>query len=195
MDEPCSALDPIATKKIEDLIKDIRKEFTVVIVTHNMQQAARVSDYTAFMLMGKLVEFNETKKMFENPDVTETERYVSGKFGQAPEQHSKGGNPMVSKCKNCGVEYWESLSECPYCGFPISGTQISKGRFTTRMPTSELWNTRRGITTRGTTDKVASQLRTRVPMLCTGMTKILFFSGAIILIISVFSKNMEISYT
>ena len=81
MDEPCSALDPIATKKIEDLIKEIRKEFTVVIVTHNMQQAARVSDYTAFMLMGKLVEFNETKKVFENPDMPETERYISGKFG------------------------------------------------------------------------------------------------------------------
>jgi phosphate transport system ATP-binding protein len=81
MDEPCSALDPIATKKIEDLIKEIRKEFTVVIVTHNMQQAARVSDYTAFMLMGKLVEFNETKKMFESPDEPETERYISGKFG------------------------------------------------------------------------------------------------------------------
>jgi phosphate transport system ATP-binding protein len=81
MDEPCSALDPIATKKIEDLIREIRKEFTVVIVTHNMQQAARVSDYTAFMLMGKLVEFNETKKVFENPEQPETERYVSGKFG------------------------------------------------------------------------------------------------------------------
>jgi phosphate transport system ATP-binding protein len=81
MDEPCSALDPIATKRIEDLIKEIRKEFTVVIVTHNMQQAARVSDYTAFMLMGKLVEFNETRKVFENPDELQTERYVSGKFG------------------------------------------------------------------------------------------------------------------
>jgi phosphate transport system ATP-binding protein len=81
MDEPCSALDPIATKKIEDLIKEIRKEYTVVIVTHNMQQAARVSDLTAFMLMGKLVEFNETRKVFENPDEPETERYVSGKFG------------------------------------------------------------------------------------------------------------------
>ena len=81
MDEPCSALDPIATKKIEDLVKEIRKEFTVVIVTHNMQQAARVSDFTAFMLMGKLVEFNETKKVFENPDQPETEKYVTGKFG------------------------------------------------------------------------------------------------------------------
>ncbi|MGD0817428.1 MAG: phosphate ABC transporter ATP-binding protein, partial [Methanomassiliicoccales archaeon] len=76
-----SALDPIATKKIEDLIKEIRKEYTVVIVTHNMQQAARVSDHTAFMLMGKLVEFNDTKKVFENPDEPQTERYVSGKFG------------------------------------------------------------------------------------------------------------------
>jgi phosphate transport system ATP-binding protein len=81
MDEPCSALDPIATKKIEDLIKEIRKEYTVVIVTHSMQQAARISDFTAFMFMGKMVEFNKTVKIFEKPDKEETERYVTGKFG------------------------------------------------------------------------------------------------------------------
>ncbi len=81
MDEPCSALDPIATKKIEDLIKEIRKEYTVVIVTHSMQQAARISDFTAFMFMGKMIEFNKTVKIFEKPDKEETERYVTGKFG------------------------------------------------------------------------------------------------------------------
>ncbi|HTY47365.1 MAG TPA: phosphate ABC transporter ATP-binding protein PstB [Methanomassiliicoccales archaeon] len=81
MDEPCSALDPIATQKIEDLVHELKKEYTVVIVTHNMQQAARVSDFTAFMYLGKLVEFGRTKDVFESPEHDETERYVTGKFG------------------------------------------------------------------------------------------------------------------
>ncbi len=81
MDEPCSALDPIATSKIEDLIRRLIKDYTVVIVTHNMQQAARVSDYTGFMYLGKLVEFDKTKKIFENPREELTERYITGRFG------------------------------------------------------------------------------------------------------------------
>lgn len=81
MDEPCSALDPISTNKIEELINELKKNYTVVIVTHNMQQAARVSDYTAFMYLGKLIEYNTTKKIFENPDEELTERYISGRFG------------------------------------------------------------------------------------------------------------------
>ena len=81
MDEPCSALDPIATNRIEELIFDLKKEFTVVIVTHNMQQAQRVADYTAFMYLGKLVEFGETKQVFEAPAEEQTKRYVTGKFG------------------------------------------------------------------------------------------------------------------
>lgn len=81
MDEPCSALDPIATAKIEELIYELKKEFTIVIVTHNMQQAARVSDYTAFFYMGKLIEFNATKKMFMGPDEKQTEEYITGRFG------------------------------------------------------------------------------------------------------------------
>jgi phosphate transport system ATP-binding protein len=81
MDEPCSALDPIATSKIEDLIFDLKKEYTVVIVTHNMQQAARVSDYTAFMYLGELIEFNKTKRIFENPEEDLTEKYITGRFG------------------------------------------------------------------------------------------------------------------
>jgi phosphate transport system ATP-binding protein len=81
MDEPCSALDPIATAKIEDLIFDLRKEYTVVIVTHNMQQAARVADYTAFMYLGKLVEFNRTRELFEKPHEELTEKYITGRFG------------------------------------------------------------------------------------------------------------------
>lgn len=81
MDEPCSALDPIATAKIEDLIFDLRKEYTVVIVTHNMQQAARVADYTAFMYLGKLVEFNRTRELFERPREELTEKYITGRFG------------------------------------------------------------------------------------------------------------------
>ncbi len=81
MDEPCSALDPIATLKIEDLISEIGQRYTVVIVTHNMQQAARVSDYTAFMYLGRLVEFGPTAELFQNPKLPETEQYVTGRFG------------------------------------------------------------------------------------------------------------------
>jgi len=80
-DEPCSALDPIATGKIEDLIHELRKNYTIVIVTHNMQQAARVSDYTGFFLLGKLVEFGKTQDIFENPKKKETEDYITGRFG------------------------------------------------------------------------------------------------------------------
>jgi phosphate transport system ATP-binding protein len=81
MDEPCSALDPIATAKIEDLIQTLRSKYTVVIVTHNMQQAARCSDRTAFFYLGKLIEFGETRKIFTNPSNPQTEAYVSGRFG------------------------------------------------------------------------------------------------------------------
>ena len=81
MDEPCSALDPIATAKIEDLIRILIKDYTVVIVTHNMQQAARVSDYTAYMYLGKLIEFGETRQIFENPKEESTENYITGRFG------------------------------------------------------------------------------------------------------------------
>jgi len=80
-DEPTSALDPIATASIEELMHELKKRFTIVVVTHNMQQAARVSDYTAFLYMGELIEFNPTKKMFTNPDRTETEDYITGRFG------------------------------------------------------------------------------------------------------------------
>jgi phosphate transport system ATP-binding protein len=81
MDEPCSALDPVATLRIEELIEDLKREYTIVIVTHNMQQAARVADKTAFMLSGELVEMAETDKIFTNPDDSRTEEYVTGKFG------------------------------------------------------------------------------------------------------------------
>jgi len=81
MDEPCSALDPIATAKIEDLIRVLIKNYTVTIVTHNMQQAARVSDYTAYMYLGKLIEFGSTKQIFENPKEELTENYITGRFG------------------------------------------------------------------------------------------------------------------
>ena len=81
MDEPCSALDPIATAKIEDLIFDLKKEYTVVIVTHNMQQAARVADSTAFMYLGKLIEFGNTRELFERPKEELTEKYITGRFG------------------------------------------------------------------------------------------------------------------
>ena len=80
-DEPCSAIDPIATAKVEDLIEDLKKSYTVVIVTHNMQQAARVSDFTAFMMLGELVEFDVTGKIFTNPANKLTEDYVTGRFG------------------------------------------------------------------------------------------------------------------
>ncbi|MFH0816843.1 MAG: phosphate ABC transporter ATP-binding protein PstB [Methanobacteriota archaeon] len=81
MDEPCSALDPIATSKIEDLIEELKKTYTVVIVTHNMQQAARVSDFTGFMYLGKLIEFGATTQMFESPKEELTSRYITGRFG------------------------------------------------------------------------------------------------------------------
>jgi phosphate transport system ATP-binding protein len=81
MDEPTSALDPIATNKIEDLIDDLKKEYTIVIVTHSMQQAARISDRTAFFLMGDLIEVNDTELMFTNPDNQKTEDYITGRFG------------------------------------------------------------------------------------------------------------------
>jgi phosphate transport system ATP-binding protein len=81
MDEPCSALDPIATAKIEELIVSLKRDYAVVIVTHNMQQAARVSDFTAFMYLGQLVEYGDTESMFENPKSELTEKYITGKFG------------------------------------------------------------------------------------------------------------------
>jgi phosphate transport system ATP-binding protein len=81
LDEPCSALDPIATAKIEELLYQLKKICTIVIVTHNMQQASRASDYTGFFLTGKLVEFNDTKVLFENPSQGETEDYITGRFG------------------------------------------------------------------------------------------------------------------
>lgn len=81
MDEPTSALDPIATAKIEDLMTDLKKKYTVVIVTHNMQQAARISDYTGFMYLGELIEFGRTIQMFERPKEELTEKYITGRFG------------------------------------------------------------------------------------------------------------------
>ncbi|UYP47780.1 Trehalose/maltose import ATP-binding protein MalK [Candidatus Lokiarchaeum ossiferum] len=81
MDEPTSALDPIATSKIEDLINDLKKNYTVIIVTHNMQQAARISDYTGFMYLGKMIEFGQTRQIFEIPKKELTERYITGRFG------------------------------------------------------------------------------------------------------------------
>ncbi len=81
MDEPCSALDPIATVKVEELIRELKREFTIVIVTHNMQQATRCSDRTAFFYLGKLVEFDETPKIFSNPSNKQTEDYITGRFG------------------------------------------------------------------------------------------------------------------
>jgi phosphate transport system ATP-binding protein len=81
MDEPASALDPLATSKIEDLILVLKKEYTIVIVTHNMQQAARASDYTAFLYLGELIEFGPTTKIFTSPSQKRTEDYVTGRFG------------------------------------------------------------------------------------------------------------------
>ena len=81
MDEPCSALDPIATAKIEELIHELKETVTIVIVTHNMQQAARVSDYTAFFYLGELIEFGETGKLFTSPEKHQTEDYITGRFG------------------------------------------------------------------------------------------------------------------
>ncbi|RUM91411.1 MAG: phosphate ABC transporter ATP-binding protein [Thermodesulfatator sp.] len=81
LDEPCSALDPISTAKVEELIDELVADYTIIIVTHNMQQAARVSDFTAFMYLGKLIEFDSTDKMFTNPLRKETEDYITGRFG------------------------------------------------------------------------------------------------------------------
>lgn len=81
LDEPCSALDPISTSRIEELIHELKDDYTIVIVTHNMQQAARVSDYTAYMYLGTLMEFDDTNKIFTNPSRKETEDYITGKFG------------------------------------------------------------------------------------------------------------------
>jgi phosphate transport system ATP-binding protein len=81
MDEPASALDPLATAKVEDLILDLKQDFTIVIVTHNMQQAARISDYTAFFYLGELIEYDTTMKIFTNPAKKQTEDYVTGRFG------------------------------------------------------------------------------------------------------------------
>nr|MEE4269294.1 ATP-binding cassette domain-containing protein [Candidatus Krumholzibacteria bacterium] len=81
MDEPCSALDPIATTRVEELILELRGEYTVMIVTHNMQQASRVSDYTAFMYLGQVIEYGPTAKLFTNPHLKETEDYITGRFG------------------------------------------------------------------------------------------------------------------
>jgi phosphate transport system ATP-binding protein len=80
-DEPTSALDPIATASIEELMHELKSRFSILIVTHNMQQAARVSDSTAFLYMGKLIEYNDTKKIFTNPDQQQTEDYITGRFG------------------------------------------------------------------------------------------------------------------
>ena len=81
MDEPCSALDPTATAKIEEAMAELKKEYTIIIVTHNMQQAARVADYTAFFYLGEVVEYDTTRRLFENPQKELTERYLTGKFG------------------------------------------------------------------------------------------------------------------
>jgi phosphate transport system ATP-binding protein len=81
LDEPCSALDPISTAKIEELIVELKQDYTVVIVTHNMQQAARCSDFTAYMYLGDLVEFGDTERLFFKPTRKETEDYITGRFG------------------------------------------------------------------------------------------------------------------
>ncbi|MBI2794006.1 MAG: phosphate ABC transporter ATP-binding protein [Ignavibacteria bacterium] len=81
MDEPCSALDPISTTKVEELITELKDTYTIVLVTHNMQQAARVSDYTGFFLLGRMIEFDRTRTLFTSPSVKETEDYITGRFG------------------------------------------------------------------------------------------------------------------
>jgi phosphate transport system ATP-binding protein len=81
MDEPTSALDPISTAKIEELIEDLKKQYTIIIVTHNMQQAARISDYTGFFYLGELIEYSPAEKLFTTPDVKQTEDYITGRFG------------------------------------------------------------------------------------------------------------------
>jgi len=81
MDEPTSALDPLSTAKIEELIYELKEQYTIVIVTHNMQQAGRVSDYTAFFYLGELIEYDKSKKLFTNPEKQQTENYITGRFG------------------------------------------------------------------------------------------------------------------
>jgi phosphate transport system ATP-binding protein len=81
MDEPCSALDPASTARIELLIRELSEKYTVIIVTHNLQQAARVSDFTAFLYVGQLIEYGDTEKLFEDPKSELTEKYITGKFG------------------------------------------------------------------------------------------------------------------
>jgi len=81
MDEPCSALDPIATGKIEDLMIELRERYTIVIVTHNMQQAARISDFSGYMLLGDMIEFGQTDSIFTNPKDKRTQDYISGRYG------------------------------------------------------------------------------------------------------------------
>ena len=81
MDEPTSALDPISTSKIEDLATELKKNYTIIMVTHNMQQAARISDKTAFFLLGEIIEFNDTQKLFSDPKDKRTEDYITGRFG------------------------------------------------------------------------------------------------------------------
>ena len=81
MDEPCSALDPISTARIEELLLELKESYTIIIVTHNMQQAGRCSDHTAFMYAGDLIEFGETRQIFTNPARRETEDYITGRFG------------------------------------------------------------------------------------------------------------------
>ena len=81
MDEPASALDPMATNRIEELMRELKENYSIMIVTHNMQQAARVADFTAFMNLGRLIEYDETEKIFTSPDDERTEAYVTGRFG------------------------------------------------------------------------------------------------------------------
>jgi len=81
LDEPCSALDPIATGKVEDLIRELREDYSILIVTHNMQQASRVSDFTGFFYLGRLIEFGDTKQIFTRPSDERTEAYITGRFG------------------------------------------------------------------------------------------------------------------
>ena len=81
MDEPASALDPIATGRIEELMQELKKNYTIVVVTHNMQQAARVAEYTAFMNLGQLIEYGDTQRIFTSPDDERTEAYITGRFG------------------------------------------------------------------------------------------------------------------
>jgi phosphate transport system ATP-binding protein len=81
MDEPASALDPISTAKVEELIHELKKKYTILVVTHNMQQAARISDKTAFLYMGEIIEFDDTKRIFTAPQSEQTENYITGRFG------------------------------------------------------------------------------------------------------------------